>query len=80
MSDIEADKSAIDQICFDQPMDDKKQWIYMTFKQHASIIDVTGRVHGTKRNLHQHKISAIVAYGPSEFVITGDEKGLCRDI
>lgn len=78
MSDIEADGAEIEEVAFDQPVDDKKQWIYLSFKQHVSIIDVTGRVHGTKKHLHKHRITAIVAYGSSEFVVTGDEKGLCN--
>ncbi|CAG7662430.1 unnamed protein product [Allacma fusca] len=78
MSDIEADNSVIEEYCFDRPQDDKKQWIYLTFKRNCTIIDVTGRIHGTKRNLHDHKITAIVAIGSSEYVVTGDEKGLLK--
>jgi len=78
ISDIEADNSVIEQYCFDKPQDDKKQWIYLTFKRHCTIIDVTGRIHGTKKNLHDDRITAIVASGSSEIVVTGDEKGLCE--
>jgi hypothetical protein len=76
ISDIEADGAEIEQVCFDQQLDnDKKQWIYLTSKRNVTIIDVAGRVHGTKKNLHKHRITAIVAYGSSDFVVTGDEKG-----
>lgn len=50
----------------------------MTFKQHCTIIDATGRSHGTKKNLHRLTITAIVATGPSEFVVTGDSVGLLK--
>lgn len=50
----------------------------MTFKQHCTIIDSTGRSHGTKKNLHRSPITAIVVSGPSEFVVTGDSVGLLK--
>jgi len=78
LSDIEAENAEVEQICFDRPTDEKKQWMYFTFKQHCTVIDVTGRIHGTKRNLHPHRITAIGASGASEFVVTGDERGLCK--
>jgi len=39
---------------------------------------ISGRVHGTKRSLHPRgrKITAITAIGASDFVLTGDSKGL----
>ena len=78
LSDIEAEEGKIEQTCFDNPPDDRKQWIYCTFDAHCTIIDVTGRIHGTKRNLHDHRITAIMASGSSDFVVTGDEKGKCK--
>lgn len=77
VSDIEADNAVIEEHCFDMPKDDKKQFIYLTFKRNCTIIDVTGRIHGTKKNLHDCRITAIAAIGSSDFVVTGDEKGLC---
>ncbi|ODN00596.1 hypothetical protein Ocin01_06074 [Orchesella cincta] len=78
IADIEAEEAVIEHICFDEPMDDKKQWIYMAFKQHCTIIDATGRTHGTKRNLHRLPITAMVVVGPSEFIVTGDSIGLIK--
>lgn len=78
VSDIEADNAVIEGHCFDMPRDDKKQWIYLIFKKNCTIIDVTGRIHGTKKNLHDCRITAIAALGSSDYVITGDEKGLCK--
>ena len=80
MSDIEADNAVIEGHCFDMPRDDKKQWIYLIFKKNCTIIDVTGRIHGTKKNLHDCRITAIAALGSSDYVITGDEKGLCMPL
>lgn len=81
IADIEAEQGVIEQVCFDSTegaQKDKAQWLYLTFKQHCTIIDASGRSHGTKKNLHKHPITAIVAIGASEFVITGDFSGLVK--
>lgn len=81
MPDIKADDAVIEQTCFDEAeggQNDKKQWMYLTFRQHCTIIDAQGRSHGTKKNLHRSTITAILAIGSSEFVITGDASGLLK--
>ncbi len=39
LSDIEADGETIEQTCFDDPSDERKQWIYISFNCHCTIIE-----------------------------------------